>query len=145
MALKDEPSAEGQTVPRPDDEEDDDYNSEEDPDFDINKPIDDGSEDSSGDEEDDENTANVERPRKRQRIKEDDDTGVELAEPESGDEAIIQNAMKRKQKEGRRKDSKAKKQKRPKGREDEGASDYSDDDVGGEGGLIKTRAQKLRE
>ncbi|KAI5301722.1 swr complex subunit [Ascosphaera pollenicola] len=138
--MDDQLSAGHKNTPKLDLEEEEEYNSEEDPDFDINKPVEDGSEDSD-EEDDDDGAEDAQRPRKRQKRGGNEDGDIEL---ESGDEATVQRTTKPRQKGGKRKDT-GRKVKRPANEKDEDSSDYSEDDVGGEGGLIKTRAQKLRE
>ncbi|KAI5291226.1 swr complex subunit [Ascosphaera aggregata] len=124
-------------------DEDDDYNSEDDPDFDINKPVEESCDEPESEEEDDDDEndiPDVERPRKRQRETRDNgDETTKVAAPD--DRTTTQTAMEQTQKEARRKGAKIFKA----SQKDGDSSDLSDDDVGGEGGLIKTRAQKLRE
>ncbi|KAI5309657.1 swr complex subunit [Ascosphaera atra] len=120
-------------------EEDDDYNSEDDPDFDVNQPMEDESEDDGEDEEEQvEGDEDTQRPKKRRKVARkggNEETKEDLA---SGDEATARGKASKPQK-GKKKRG---------GKQKGGESDFSsedEDDVGGEGGLIKTRAQRLRE
>ncbi|KAF2461825.1 bucentaur or craniofacial development-domain-containing protein [Lineolata rhizophorae] len=108
-------------------EDDDTYNSNSDVDFDPTAQLEDSSDTSSSDDDGPNRAATVERKRKRP-TRTDTDGDVRMGEEglDSGDEATIQAALKRK----------AKKRK---------AAGEDSDDEGGEGGLIKTRAQRRTE
>jgi len=100
---------------------DDDYDEEEDTDFNPDaNAAEDAAESSESDEED---TAETTGP-KRKRTKPTTTTAEDIDFDNSGDEATIQRGKKRKRKDGGK---------------------TVDDDEGGEGGLIKTRAQRLVE
>jgi len=100
---------------------DDDYDEEEDTDFNPDANVaEDAAESSESDEED---TAETTGP-KRKRTKPTRTTAEDIDFDNSGDEATIQRGKKRKRKDGVK---------------------TVDDDEGGEGGLIKTRAQRLVE
>lgn len=103
-------------------EHEEDYVSEEDTDF---APDDAPAEDSSA--SDDDEPADTDKPVPAKRKRQTGDNGVEDAGFEnSGDEAIIEKGKKRRRKP-KRKDGEA------------------DEDAGGEGGLIKTRAMRAVE
>lgn len=103
-------------------DEDEQYDSSEDSDFQLGAQPAQGSEDSES-ESDAEGT---DRPAKRRRTKDAEQEDVADYE-NSGDEAIIKKGAKREKK-----------------RKDKDGAD-ADDDEGGEGGLIKTRRQRAQE
>ncbi|PGG96285.1 hypothetical protein AJ79_09657 [Helicocarpus griseus UAMH5409] len=132
-------------------EDDEDYNSEEDSDFDVDAPTADEEEE---EEEGDEEAVDADRPRKRRKISPDADDGDVImdAEFDSGDEAMIQRGKEKLERAKKRKEE-AEGKKRKKGgnkkgvEEDEDEGDdfeIDDDEAGGEGGFVRTRAMKLR-
>nr|KMM72339.1 SWR1-complex protein 5 [Coccidioides posadasii RMSCC 3488] len=119
------------------------YNSEEDPDFDINAPAEDEEEEATDAEPDD-------RPRKRRRLTptrvrdEDGDEYVVEGALDSGDEATIRKAKEKREKR-RRKGKKVAGDQERDGDEDEDDFDFEDDDEGGgRGGFVRTRAMKMK-
>ncbi|GAB1734538.1 hypothetical protein NU195Hw_g2803t1 [Hortaea werneckii] len=102
-------------------EEEEPYDENADEDF---NPDEAGGEDEEGSSSDDEDVA-VAKPARKDKKRKADDTGGE--ELDSGDEATIQERRKKRKR---------------KGKETAGAAD---EESGGEGGLIRTRAQRLAE
>ncbi|KAL1959206.1 hypothetical protein VTO42DRAFT_2711 [Malbranchea cinnamomea] len=146
------------------DDQDEQYNSEEDPDFDINAPTqdDDGDEDSGDSDaesgaEDWRDEQGDSRPRKKRKVVQDggdqksegdDEAEYVMGELESGDEFIIREGEKRKEKKKKGKGKNAAGgDEDDDGDVDEGGDfeiDDDDDEVGGEGGFVKTRSMKMR-
>ncbi|KAF3926154.1 hypothetical protein ABW21_db0202692 [Orbilia brochopaga] len=104
--------------------DDDEYHSSEDEDFDPDQQLDLGDEDdaASSESESEGETSKPGRKGSKRKIKDVSSTQADLIQDDSGDEAIIRGAKA--------------KRKKTKG---------ESDDEGGEGGLIKTRAQRARE
>jgi hypothetical protein len=126
-----------------------DYHESSDEDFDINAPADSASSSSEDEGTADPNT----RPKKRRKIapsgaedgKDRDREGereeyvIDMAELDSGDEATIRRAQKKKEKK------KKKKGKAGEGKENEEGEEWEGDSSGGEGGFVRTRGMRARE
>ncbi|OAT12196.1 Swr1p complex component [Blastomyces gilchristii SLH14081] len=132
--------------------DEEDYNSEEDSDFDVNAPAEEDVEEGEGEEDVDGRTADGGRPSKRRKLSPDPDDGDVImdAEFDSGDEVTIRIGKEkmekaRRKKEGGKKGKVKKGEKKPS--DDEEGDDFEiddDDDVGGEGGFVRTRGMRMR-
>ncbi|GAD91654.1 Swr1p complex component [Paecilomyces variotii No. 5] len=113
-------------------ENDEEYNSEEDEDFQVDDAGQDVSEESSEEEEQEAGG----RPAKRRKVGAGKAAKTDEMELDSGDEAMIQKAKERKKKN---------KKKGKKGAdEDEEDIDLDEDEEGGEGGFVKTRSMRMK-
>lgn len=123
--------------------EDEPYNSEEDSDFDVNAPGDtvmDEQESASEEDDGDDNS----RPRKKRRLPAEEDAANYVeGKLDSGDEATITKA-KEKMERMRRKKEKGK-QGGKNGAADEEDFELDDDEAGGEGGFVRTRAMRMKQ
>ncbi|KLJ11816.1 hypothetical protein EMPG_13034 [Blastomyces silverae] len=134
-------------------DEEEDYNSEEDSDFDVNAPAEDDVEEEEGEEDVDSIAADGGRPSKRRKLSPDPDDGDVImdAEFDSGDEVTIRIGKEKMEKARRKKEGgkkgKVKKGEKKKPTDDEEGDDFEiddDDDVGGEGGFVRTRGMRMR-
>ncbi|KAJ9295159.1 hypothetical protein DTO271G3_6329 [Paecilomyces variotii] len=114
-------------------ENDEEYNSEEDEDFQLDGAGQDESEESS----EEENEESGGRPAKRRKVTAGKAAKIDELELDSGDEAMIQKATERKKKN-------KKKGKGATADGDEEDIDFDEDDEGGEGGFVKTRSMRMK-
>lgn len=113
-------------------ENDEEYNSEEDEDFQLDDAGQDVSEESSEEEEQEAGG----RPAKRRKVGAGKATKTDEMELDSGDEAMILRAKERKKKN--------KKKGKKSADEDEEDIDLDEDEEGGEGGFVKTRSMRMK-
>ncbi|KAL2824956.1 bucentaur or craniofacial development-domain-containing protein, partial [Aspergillus cavernicola] len=120
------------TVTMADNIDDEPYDSAEDDDFTLDEVAD---EDDAELSSDDETTAEPAAKRRKTTKDTKDSLTVEATELDSGDEAMISKANERKRKKrGGKKGSS----------DDEGDVDFDEDEEGGTGGFVRTRAMKMR-
>ncbi|KAL4893652.1 bucentaur or craniofacial development-domain-containing protein [Aspergillus ambiguus] len=115
--------------------EDEQYDSAEDEDFQLDDAQEDGDITSSEDE-------NEKQPASKRRKRNAQETGLDIPELDSGDEVTIQKAKSKKQKK-----QSGKKSKDQNGAQDDDEADDDvdfDDEEGGPGGFVRTRAMKMR-
>ncbi|KAL4977025.1 bucentaur or craniofacial development-domain-containing protein [Aspergillus desertorum] len=119
--------------------DDEQYDSADDEDFTLDQAADDGDDDAELSSSDDETTAEPAAKKRKMKDKTGDAT-QEVAELDSGDEAMIQKAKERKQKQKQKRDGEG-----PDNEDEDVDVDFDEDfDEGGMGGFVRTRAMKMR-
>lgn len=127
---------------------DEPYDSAEDEDFELDATGQDEESEPSSDSDAEDDVGRGQPAKKKQKTgtRGKKDAGVKEDELDSGDEATIQKAKERKKKRTQKQKGQQTKGKAGSGddEDDEEAVDFDEDDEGGTGGFVRTRAMKMR-